>query len=210
MCCLVLIVLIYLVFYSLQARRVDRWLLPILPVVILFSSYGVSRLREYLSKPMMRGLLVVVLSYTLFFSGLLVFQFQKDTPKSAAYTWMQENLDPAANKLVYTEEGLDPVNKLPGARVIRYNVYESENAQYFLPENPEGYHYVILSSRPMSNFKRKEVSSKYPFYAERWEAFENTVTDSENFKLLKSFTLPKPNLIPLSDVFIYENQNLPL
>lgn len=204
---LILNVIFYLVFYSLQSRRVDRWLLPVVPIVLLYAGRGIVSLRrKFLFLPL---LVLITISY-LYFPILLTMQFQEDTPKSAAYVWVRDNLSPSSNKLVYTEEGLDPMNKLLGERVIQYQVYESENAQFFMPEDPNGYNYVILSSRPMKNFKRKQVREKFPFYAEKWDFFEEQIYKSGNFKLIKVFELPKPNLIPLSNVFIYENLSPPV
>ena len=99
------------------------------------------------------------------------------------------------------------MNKLLGERVIKFEVYTSENAQFFVPENPEGYEYVVISSRPMENFKRPEVKKAYPFFVEKWENFEKQILNQHKFVLIKEFTLPKPNLIPLSDVCIYKNLN---
>jgi hypothetical protein len=118
---------------------------------------------------------------------------------------MQQNIDELTWKLVYTEEGLDPMNKLKFADVQKYNVYSSESAQFFLPQDPFLYDYVVLSSRPMENFKRPKVKETYPFYHKKWAEFEITVLDESNFELIKEFSLIKPNLIPLSDVYIYKN-----
>jgi hypothetical protein len=241
-------ILLYLAFYSIQTRRVDRWMLPILPIVLLYGARGISLFLKNLKRFMQEtgilspkragkdkrsggsqqqteedpayrsaqeGILILApltiigisLCAYLFYTTRATEQFQRDTPKSAAYKWLQENVTPASNKLVYTEEGLDPINKLPGARVIKYKVYEPEGAQFFIPENPEGYDYVILSSRPMQNHKRPEIREKYEYYYEFWHDFETTVQNPNEYELVQAFTLSKPNLIPLSDVFIYKNLN---
>ena len=203
-------VFIYLIFYSVQSRRVDRWVLPILPVVILYASYAWAVLSSKIIKPLKLGLEAMILGYYLFFPLLLLFQFQRYTPKAQAYLWAQNNLPVYITNndytLVYTEEGLDPLNKLQGTKVIKYEVYGSENAQFFMPEDPMNYEYVILSSRPMENFKKPEIRKAFPFYAQKWDSFEYTV--NSNFKLIKTFSLPKPNLIPLSNVYIYEKKEL--
>ncbi len=205
-------IIFYLLFYSIQSRRVDRWLLPIIPIVMVYASYGFIRIWDllkenngYLKAAAITGGIMTLITY-LYFPTLLLFQFQRHTPKSEAYLWMRDNVPTSANKLIYTEEGLDPMNKLPGARVIRYQVYTSESAQFFMPEYPIGYDYIILSSRPMENFKRKEVRKAYPFYVSRWDEFEYTVVYSGEYQLEKVFELPKPNLIPLSDVTIYKKK----
>ena len=213
-------VLFYLVFYSIQSRRVDRWLLPILPVVILYASYGISILYRGLSTDLKKktvilgyrvlgvSLLFFTFCYYMFFPVALLTQFQRNTPKSASYIWMKENVDiqnPTYRTLAYTEEGLDPLNKLPYASVYQFNVYDSKDASLFFPQDPYLYKYVILSSRPMENFKRVPVRERYVEYAKRWESFENVVTNTQDFSLIKTFKLSTPNLIPLSNVYIYEN-----
>lgn len=204
-------VLIYLFFYSLQSRRVDRWLLPLLPILVIYASYIISVVRSRVPKLLFTLPFLVLGTTYLHYPLLLLSQFQKDTPKSATYKWAKINIPakitPLPYVLVYTEEGLDPLNKLTGAKVKQFNVYVSENAELFFPENPLLYEYVIVSSRPMSNFKKPEVKKAYPEYAQRWEDFEKTLNDESKFMLVKTFELPKPNLIPLSDVRIYKNVN---
>jgi len=202
---LILNILFYLVFFSVQSRRIDRWLLPILPVVLYFSARGIEKLRSKINDKLSYLIVFTTLGFYLYFPALLLTQFQRWTPKSEAYLWAQENTPPLTTKLVYTEEGLDPMNKLPGAKVYQYEVYSSKNAELFYPKNPAYYDYVIVSSRPMENYKKPEVGGAYPEYYKRWDKFSNTLVSKEKFELAKDFTLSKPSLIPLSDVFIYRN-----
>jgi hypothetical protein len=206
---LLLNVLFYLFFFSIQSRRVDRWMLPVLPIILYFSVLGF----EHIKNKLYYLILTPVLMYYLFFSTHLLTQFQRWTPKSEAYLWMKENFPEQSTKLVYTEEGLDPMNKLSGARVLQYEVYASKNAQLFLPEDPTYYDYVIISSRPMENYLRKEVKETFPDYYSRWNKFNDLLVSSGRFQLVEEFSLSKPNLIPLSDVYIYRNiekKELPL
>jgi 4-amino-4-deoxy-L-arabinose transferase-like glycosyltransferase len=201
-------IVFYLIFYSIQSRRVDRWLLPIIPIIIIYASYGLIKLKELLKGTWALAALIIVVGISyMYFPIMLLAEFRRYTPKSEAYLWTKNNLPPISTKLTITEEGLDPMNKAPLSTVVTYEVYGDKNAQYGYPPNPTLYDYVILSSRPMTNFKRKEVMETYPLYSKAWQSFENTVTKSGKFSLVKSFVLPKPNLIPLSDVYIYK-QNL--
>lgn len=196
---------LYFVFFSIQSRRVDRWLLPILPIIFMYAAYAfwllTTRLKRFYQKTL---LFSIVLAIYMINPVLLLTQFQRWTPKSAAYLWAKTNLPITATKLSYTEEGLDPMNKLPLATVIQYPVYVAEEAQLAYPLDPLNYTYVILSSRPMENFKRPAVVNAYPNYANAWSNFEKTVQNPKYFALVKDFALTKPNLIPLSDVFIYK------
>lgn len=196
---------LYLLFFSLGNRRVDRWLLPILPITVMYGVYGLRKISAVLNKKSALLLTSIIVVSVCYFPTLLLTQFKEEVPKSEAYLWMRDNIEHLSTKLVITEEGLDPMNKLKFAEVAQYPVYTSEGAQFWIPPIPTMYDYVVLSSRPMENFKRKAVKNSFPHYAQRMEEFENIVLDQKRFRLIKSFTLPKPNLIPLSDVFVYEN-----
>ena len=195
------IIIFYFLFYSIQARRVDRWLLPILPFMMIYASYGIMRLKNLKIFP---AILALIFGVYLYNPILLLSQFQTLTPRSAAYIWLKTEVPISANKLGYTEEGLDPISRVPGMDLRRMGVYSSENAHFVLPENPIGYDYVVIADRPMQNFKKPEVKEKYPLYVQKWEEFEKTIMDPTKFELIKEFTLPKPNLIPLTDIYIYK------
>lgn len=190
-------VLLYLLFFTLGSRRVDRWLLPILPIIFIYAAYGLSKIRNYWV------ISIATVTY-LVFPVLLLKQFQRDTPKSASYLWMQQNSQPMALTYAVTEEGLDPLNKLPYADVLQFEVYESKNAQLSFPPKLDRYEYVILSSKPMEYYKNPIVKAKYPLYYQRWSEFEDQVQDTNKFELIQQFVLPKPNLVNLSDVYIYK------
>lgn len=204
---LLITVVVYLIFFSLSSRRVDRWLLPILPIILIYASYGLASVEEFVKPLAYYVLLIVVLFGYVVFPSLLLHQFQRNTPKSAAYLWMRDYVPISSNKLVITKEGLDPMNKLQGVHVLNYEVYESDNAQYRLPENPIGYDYVVLSSRPMEIYKKGVLTEKYRFYTDAWREFEENVLDESKFTLVKSFVNVKPNLVELSDVYIYKSIN---
>ena len=52
--------------------------------------------------------------------------------------------------------------------------------------------------------KKDDVKTAYSEYSKKWQDFENKVQDETKYELVKDFILPKPNLIPLSDVLIYK------
>lgn len=201
-------ILFYLVFFSVQGRRVDRWMLPIIPNLMLFSLVALNYLCSIVKTHTFKLIGVVFLGgailYYLHFPATLLNQFQRNTPKSAGYIWAKENLPPTSTKFGITEEGLDPLNKLPLSTIWQFNVYESEGAQFVFPPNPLLYNYIIVSSRPMSWTRKPEVVKKYPYYAAKWADFEKSLTDPNRFVLIKFFGLADPNLIPLSNVSIYQ------
>ena len=205
---MILQIILYVIFFSLQSRRVDRWMLPIVPNLMLFSLVALNFIIDNLKKPVFKLIGIALFYgfalYYLYFPALLLTQFQRNTPKSASYLWAKENLSPLSTKFGVTEEGLDPLNKLPMATIWQFNVYESDGAHLIYPPDPTLYDYVILSSRPMSWTKNAEVIKKYPYYASKWVIFQKSLDDTSKFTHIKSFELPKPNLVPLSEVSIYQ------
>ena len=63
---------------------------------------------------------------------------------------------------------------------------------------------IMLVIRRFTESDAPEVQKLYPGYAKAWESFENELNNPKVFTLVKSFTLPMPNLIPLSNVYIYK------
>lgn len=206
-------VLFYLAFFSLQNRRVDRWMLPIMPNLLIFALVGMSNIADMTKKSITRLVCIILLTgltlYYLYFPVLLLKQFQRNTPKSASYIWAKENLPEISTKFGLTEEGLDPLNKLSYSTIWQYNTYESKGAQFMYPPDPLLYDYVLVSSRPLSWTKNPIVVSKYPYYSEKWLSFESALNNPRKFELIKSFSLQEPNLIPLSNVLIYKNLTVP-
>ncbi len=207
-CLMALQVVFYLVFFTLQSRRVDRWLLPIVPNLLLFAVIAVNFLVDKVNRGLIKyiGLAATasVSLYYLYFPAVLVSQFQRNTPKSASYIWAKANLPEASTKFGLTEEGLDPLNKLPLATIWQFNAYESKGGQFMYPPDPLLYDYIIISSRPMAWTKNPIVVEKYPYYASKWLKFDQELNNYNDFKLIKSFETSDPNLIPLSSVHIYK------
>ena len=190
-------IILYFGFYSIQARRVDRWLLPILPILLMYAAYAIRLLKSKILFPL-------VLGFYLYFPILLLTQFQTNTPRTQAFEWLKTEVPASSNKLGYTEEGLDPLHRVPGMDMRRMGTYSSENAQFILPENPIGYDYIVVATKPMQNFKKQEVRDQFGFYVSAWEEWESLLNDETKFRVAKEFILPKPNLIPLTDIIVYE------
>lgn len=196
----------YLIFFTIQSRRVDRWLLPILPNILFFSIVGLQSLQNL--RPRVVKILPIILfgvgAYYLYFPYILLYQFQRNTPKSSAYLWSQRNLPETSTKFGLTEEGLDPLNKLPMSAIWQYNAYESKAGQEVMPPDPLMYDYLIISSRPMEWTANKDVADKYPDYHLAWKNFFSILEDQTGFSRIKTFETTNPNLIPLSSVYIYK------
>ncbi len=193
-------IVIYVVFFSISSRRIDRWVAPIVPLLLIFSSYYLA----HLSKKIGLFLVLVSISVYLYKPALLLYQYQRFTPKSEAYLWLQKNTNAVDRKFVLTEEGLDPINKLPNSSSLVFNQYESEGAFLTFPPNPYLYDYIILSSKSLDSYKKDFIQKEHPYYFEKWERFESLVTTSKDFENVYEKSISKPNLINVSDVYVYK------
>ena len=206
-------IFIYILFFSLNKRLVERWVLPIAPILIIYSTYGVNSLERLIStkyKPKalkVSLLLLFFISYTFY---LMTFfkQLNIGDTRSLAYRWTNDFLKESKNKelkiLVYTNKGRDPFSNIKNCDIQMFHVYESRDAENFKPKNPKDYDIVVTYSGMENNYKNSYVSKKYPDYTTSWVNFEKEINNTTNFIVLKSFETTTLDLMGLSDIYVYQ------
>lgn len=209
---LIFTIFIYIIFYSLTPRLTERWMVPIIPIWVIYGSKAFVGILEKYSKRKIIVYLVyaLILSSSLFYTFSLIRQLNIGKPRSEAYIWFSRYLkDNNLNKarvLMYTNKGYkDPFSRLDNCDLTSYKVYEAQGAQNVYPKDPFQYEYVILYSTMEKNYENNYVKNKYPEYYKLWRNFTKTVKDPENFKLLTKFETTKLDLIGIPDISIYEN-----
>ena len=207
-------IFMYIFFFSLNKRLVERWVLPIEPIFIIYATYGIFSIEKLFNSKIKQNILKIssLFIFSIFYAFYLITFFKQlnigDT-RLSAYTWTNNFLNESQNKdlkiLVYTNKGRDPFSNIKNCDVQMFHVYESRDAETFEPKNPKDYEIVITYSGMENNYKNSYVSEKYPDYQKLWLKFEKELGDQNNFVLLKSFETTKLNLIGLSDIYIYQN-----
>jgi hypothetical protein len=203
-------IFIYLVFFSLNKRLVDRWILPIIPLTVIYTSYGIFKFGDIFKSNKCKFLitavsLVSVLSICIYNSFLIYSQLIQGDTKGRAYMWTKEYLkNEKSHVLVYTNKGRDPFHNLKGVDVILFQVYESKEAFSFYPKDPYEYDLVIIYSTMRKNFNNKYVIKNHPKYFKKWSDFILELEDSGNFYLISNFKSVKPDLFNVSDIEIYK------
>ncbi len=209
---LILTVFIYIIFYSLTPRLTERWMVPLIPILIIYASKALADLLKKFNKE--RWVIFVLIFLTtlsaLFFTFSLVRQLKEGKPRVNAYIWFSEylNNDNGEEKsvLMYTNKGYrDPFSKIDSCDLNSYKVYESQGAQNVYPKDPFQYDYVILYSTMEKNYENKYVKNKYPEYYKSWKSFTETVKEPTKFKLIREFKTTEPDLIGIPEIYIYEN-----
>jgi len=206
-------IFIYILFFSLNKRLVERWVLPITPIFIIYSAYGIYSLEKLVTSKRTQNILKIsILLISFFFYAIYILTFFKqlnigDT-RLSAYNWTINYLNQSQNKelkiLVYTNKGRDPFANIKNCDVQMFHVYESGDAENFRPKNPKDYDIIITYSDMEDNYKNLYVSRKYPDYTNSWINFEKEIDNTQNFLLLKSFETTKLDLMGLSNIYIYQ------
>jgi len=203
-------IFIYLVFFSLNKRLVDRWILPIIPLTVIYISYGIFKFGDIFKSNKCRFLITAtslasVLSICIYNSFIIYSQLIQGDTKGRAYIWTKEYLkNEKSHVLVYTNKGRDPFHNLKGVDVILFQVYESKEAFNFYPEDPYKYDLIVIYSTMRRNFNNKYVIQNYPEYFKKWSNFMLELEDRGNFYLISNFKSVKPDLFNVSDIEIYK------
>lgn len=208
---LFLTILIYIVFYSFTPRMTERWILPIIPILIVYSSKGLINLYAKLDKNKSVKIifsLAIIISFLIYPISLFK-QLGMGKPRVNAYSWFRQYLIERdlfnAPVLMYTNKGYrDPFSRLKNCHLILFNLYEARDAQNTYPKDPNNYDFVVLYSTLEKNYENKYVKEKYPEYSKAWSNFTNTVKDPSKFKLINSFKTTKLNLLGIPEISIYE------
>ncbi|HPD74003.1 MAG TPA: phospholipid carrier-dependent glycosyltransferase [bacterium] len=207
-------VFLYMLFFSLNKRLVERWVLPITPILIIYATYGIYSITTFFNSKNKQNIIrfsllfIFFIFYTIY---LITFIKQLDIgdTRLLAYKWTNNFLNNPQNKdlkvLVYTNKGRDPFANIKNCDVQMFRVYESENTINFKPKDPKDYDIIITYSDMENNYKNSYVSEKYPHYVNSWINFENEINNPNNFLLLKSYKTTRLDLMGLSNIYIYQN-----
>ncbi|OGC50071.1 hypothetical protein A2716_01210 [candidate division WWE3 bacterium RIFCSPHIGHO2_01_FULL_40_23] len=206
-------ILVYFYFFTFSTRRVDRWMLPVIPILFLYGSYFISFLIKYLPKAQLLLRLYMYIFLILAFLNYPVFAFAisnqlgRVTPQIEAFNWAKKNIKNQNPKLLITDSSLDPIRSVSGIKVMKVLVYSSQGAVNQVLYDPKMYEYVVIMSRPFERYRNVTLKELYPNYYLAWKKYDETITDSKDFTLVKSFKVLEPNLVPLSSAYIYKNIN---
>jgi 4-amino-4-deoxy-L-arabinose transferase-like glycosyltransferase len=205
------IIFSYILFFSLNPRLNERWMLPIIPLLLVYAGRGlVEFLDNKKINEKLKSLIFITVTLSYLFYPLNYFkQLKIDKPRTRAYLWMSDYLEKSKlvdyKILMYTNKGEeDPFDDIRNCEVKGFNVYESRGAQNRYPVNPLEYNYVVIYSSMKKNYENKYVRETYPDYYNAWSNYSNTVEKSEKFKLLKAFKTTKLNLMDVPAIYIYE------
>ena len=204
---------IYFLFFSLNPRLVQRWVLPIIPIFFVYVPFGLNEISKIIKNKKITALLrcalaIVTIAFNLITSILIIKQINIGDTRVSAYLWVREYLkdkDRSNYKiLVYTNKGNDPFSSIKNSDVELFKVYESANAAEYKPKNLAEYDIVITYSDMKRNYNNDYVIKNYPDYNYSWLSFENEINNPNSFAIIKKFETVNPDLLGISNIYIYE------
>ena len=204
-------ILTYIVFFTPNSRSTERWMLPIIPLILIYSSKGFFDILYKLksSKYLVAVFILLMSASCLVYPYSLIKQLSMGKPRANAYLWFKEYIKNNDSKkvLMYTNKGSrDPFKAIENIELKGFNVYESKNAQTSLPKNPMDYDIVITYSEMKKNYDNRYIINKYPEYYKSWRDFFLTLNNESEFETLKDFPTTKMNLMRVPEISIYQKK----
>lgn len=207
---IVMFVLIFnILFFSFSARYVERWLIPVFPILII---YALQFLYEGRYKFFRRLLVFIVMLETFFNFYVINVELSFGANLSRAVTVFKEVHSNETKKLyLITERGLNPFNTLRRTSMLvtelQFNPYVSEGAFNSFPDDPRNYDYIVFSTKVRNYYQNPNIEKINPEYTKKWEDFYKTL-NSEEFQLLYNFNTPFRSIINQEDILIFKKREL--
>ena len=202
-----LIIAIFIVFFSFSTRLVDRWLVPIYPLIIFYAIEFISTLRIKVLGYMLYGLIFI--NFTLFYT-ILSIEFSQTPNINQSFYYFKNELQISNSKiLVITHRGQQPFSSLnnKNGNVVtdfQFIPYVNEGAFETNPPSFENYDYVIFSSRVSDYYSNPEISKINPDFKAKWDTYfqnlNNKLSLEKSFK--SDFSLTKQE-----NIFVFKKRD---
>lgn len=203
------VVIVNILFFSFSSRYVERWLIPVFPILII---YALQFLYEGRYKFFRRLLVFIVFLETFFNFYVVNVELSFGANLSRAIGLFKEVHAKETKKLyLITERGLNPFNTLRRSSLlvseIQFNPYVSEGAFESYPDDPKNYDYIVFSTKVRNYYLNPNIQKLNPEYSRKWENFYN-VLNSEDFQLIYNFNTPFKTIINQEDILIFKKREL--
>lgn len=178
--------LIFLFFFSLSSRLVDRWILPIIPILIIYALIQIYNFKNQIIKILIISLITLEFSYKFIQTNI---ELSEGASIVHAYHYIKEKYEESTdNVLVISERGLHPIKggNFRRSRVFvqdfQFNQYESEGAFQSFPEEYPDYHVVVFSTKVRKYYSNPDARKINPKYYELWENFYQLLNNPKEYE----------------------------
>lgn len=203
----IFISVIYILFFSVSSRLVDRWLLPIYPLLII---YGLLYLEDLKNKKIKFIVLVLIVLEITFKFLLTNYELSKNSNLLNAFYYFKNGYsNEFKNVYVLTERGLNPFNSLKrtnlGIDSQQFVPYVSEGAFSIPPGDVTKYDYVVYSSKVRNYFLNPYIKEINPSFVANWEN-SYQLLNSAKFEVLAKFETGFTSILGQENITIYKKK----
>lgn len=200
--------IVFILFFSISQRLVDRWVVPIYFILIINSLLIIYELKGKLLQKLI--LLTLFLVFANKFIGVNL-ELSENAPMRNSYLFFKDKYFlPEKRIYIVTEKGLNPYFDL-GKKGMGYFqapvvLYESEGAFKSFPDNPKNYDFIIFSTKVRDYYLNPYIQKINPQYSNKWETFYLELTNSNNFEIVGFFGSNNPSLINKENILIFRKK----
>jgi len=202
------LITIFIIFFSISQRLVERWLLPIYPLLIIYFFIMLSYLDSRKIRNFVIGLVFVLTIIN--FVNTNIELSKGSTLQKAYYDFMDFYTAPGKIVYIVTERGLNPFGYVSKKGMFYAQapvvLYESEGAFSSFPDNPEKYDFVVFSTRVREYYMNPYIFNINPSYVEKWESFFNQLTDKNKFEVLSFYGNQNKSLLNQENIIIFKKK----
>jgi len=202
------IILIFIVFFSTSQRLVDRWVLPIYPLLIINFFIMISFIKMKYLKELIIGI-VFLFSFNNYAQANIELSNGSNL-KKAYLDFIENHTEPGKIIYIVTERGLNPfgyvVRKEMFYAQAPVRLYVNEGAFEFFPDNPTNYDFIVFSSRVRDYYLNPYIYDLNPDYVVRWEGFFKELLNPEKFEVLGFYGSPNKSLLNQENIIIFKKK----
>lgn len=202
------IVIIFVVFFSISNRLVDRWVLPIYPFLIINFFIVTFTLQKKYFKEVVFGITFFITIGNFIQTNI---ELSLDsTMKNAYLDFKDKYFENGKSIYLVTERGMNPFYEFSKKGMIydqaRLNLYVSEGGFESFPENPSKYDYIVFSSKVRNYYLNPYIVAINPDYSYKWESFFRELLKPENFELISFYGSDMRSSINQENIYIFKKK----
>ena len=202
------ILLLFLIFFSLSSRLVDRWLIPIYFILIINFLIVISKIHQNLLQKILLFYILIIFSIKFVLANI---ELSYGDPMKNSYLDFRKNYYlPGKSIYVVTEKGLNPYISLGKKEMLYFQapvvLYESESAFQSFPDNPKKYDFIVFSSKVRDYYSNPYIYKLNPEYTKKWESFFEELNVREDFDLVGFYGMPNNSILNLEKIYIFRKK----
>ena len=202
------IIIIFVVFFTFSSRIVDRWVLPIYPLLIINFFMILDYIKYKYLKEIIIGI-VFFLSFNQFIQTNIELSAGSNLAK-AYLDFINNHVEAGKTVYIVTERGLNPfgyvIRKQMFYAQAPVNLYVSDRGFESFPDNPSNYDFVVFSTKVRSYYLNPYIYELNSNYVNKWEDFYKQLLDQQKFEVLGFYGSMQKSLINQENIIVFKKK----